>query len=130
MFNSVETLRKTLRIMAEMVDDIVVKPGAMERAALKGYATATGLADYVVQQGLPFRDAHEAVAHAVKVALQRGCDLAELPLEVLQGFHPAIGDDVFAVLTLRGSMNARNVIGGTAPVQVRAQIEAHRARLG
>ena len=130
LFDTVDTLRDTLRIMAEMVGGITVKPEAMERAALKGYATATDLADYLVKKGLPFRDAHEAVAHAVKVALQRGVDLAELPLEVLQGFHPAIGDDVFAVLTLRGSMNARNVIGGTAPAQVRAQIEAHRVRLG
>ncbi len=129
LFDTVDTVRDTLRIMAEMVGGITVKPEAMERAALKGYATATDLADYLVKKGLPFRDAHEAVAHAVKVALQRGCDLAELPLEVLHGFHPTIGDDVFAVLTLRGSMNARNVIGGTAPAQVLAQIAAHRARL-
>jgi argininosuccinate lyase len=130
LFDTVDTVRDTLRIMAEMVGGITVKPEAMERAALKGYATATDLADYLVKKGLPFRDAHEAVAHAVKVAIQRGCDLAELPLAVLQGFHPAIGDDVFAVLTLRGSMTARNVIGGTAPAQVRAQIEAHKLRLG
>ena len=116
--------------MAEMVGGIVVKPEAMERAALKGYATATDLADYLVKKGLPFRDAHEAVAHAVKVALQRGVDLAELPLAVLQGFNPAIGEDVFAVLTLRGSLAARNVLGGTAPDQVRAQIARHRERLG
>jgi argininosuccinate lyase len=102
----------------------------MERAALKGYATATDLADYLVKKGLPFRDAHEAVAHAVKVAIQRGVDLSALPLAVLQGFHPAITEDVFEVLTLRGSMTARNVTGGTAPEQVRLQIAAHRARLG
>ena len=106
-----------------------MKPEAMQRAALKGYATATDLADYLVKKGLPFRDAHETVAHAVKVALQRGVDLAELPLADLQQFNAAIGDDVFAVLTLRGSMGARKVLGGTAPAQVLAQVARHRARL-
>jgi argininosuccinate lyase len=112
-----------------MVGGITVKADAMERAALKGYATATDLADYLVKKGLPFRDAHEAVAHAVKAALAQGMDLAQLPLATLQGFHPDIGDDVFEVLSLRGSLNARNVLGGTAPLQVRAQLERHRARL-
>jgi argininosuccinate lyase len=129
LFDTVDTLRDTLRIMAEMVGGIVVKPEAMERAALKGYATATDLADYLVKKGLPFRDAHEVVAHAVKQALQQGVDLAELPLATLQGFNPQITEDVFEVLTLRGSMNARRVIGGTAPERVRAQIARHRARL-
>lgn len=130
LFDSVDTLRDTLRIMAEMVGGIVVKPEAMERAALKGYATATDLADYLVKKGLPFRDAHEVVAHAVKQALQQGVDLAALPLETLRGFHAAIGEDVYEVLTLRGSLNARNVLGGTAPAQVRAQVARHRTRLG
>lgn len=129
LFDTVDTLADTLRIMAEMASGIRVKADAMERAALKGYATATDLADYLVKKGLPFRDAHETVAHAVKVALARGVDLAELPLAELQGFNPNIGDDVFAVLTLRGSMSARNVLGGTAPAQVRAQVERHKARL-
>ncbi len=129
LFDTVDTLRDTLRIMAEMVGGITVKADAMERAALRGYATATDLADYLTKKGLPFRDAHEAVAHAVKVAIQRGVDLSTLPLEVLQGFHPAIEADVFEVLSLRGSLNARNVLGGTAPAQARAQIERHRARL-
>ena len=130
LFDSVDTLRDTLRIMAEMVGGITVKAEAMERAALRGYATATDLADYLVQQGLPFRDAHEVVAHAVKVAMQQGQDLAELPLATLQGFHPKIGADVFERLSLRGSLDSRQSIGGTAPSQVRAQIEGHRARLG
>ena len=130
LFDTVDTVRDTLRIMAEMVGGISVKADAMERAALKGYATATDLADYLVKKGLPFRDAHEAVAHAVKLAMQQGVDLSHLPLATLQGFHPAIGDDVFEVLTLRGSLNARNVLGGTAPVQVLAQVARHRARLG
>ncbi len=130
LFDTVDTLRDTLRIFCEMVGGIVVRPEAMERAARRGYATATDLADYLVKKGLPFRDAHEAVAHAVKVAIQQGVDLSELPLATLQGFHPAIGEDVFAVLTLRGSLDARNVLGGTAPEQVRAQVARHRARLG
>jgi argininosuccinate lyase len=130
LFDTVDTLRDTLRIMAEMAGGIVVKADAMERAALRGYATATDLADYLVKKGVPFRDAHEAVAHAVKVAIGLGVDLAQLPLATLQGFHPAIGADVFDVMTLRGSMNARTVVGGTAPAQVRAQIERHRGRLG
>jgi argininosuccinate lyase len=130
LFDTVDTVRDTLRIMAEMVGGITVKTEAMERAALKGYATATDLADYLVKKGLPFRDAHEAVAHAVKAAIAEGKDLSELPLATLQGFNAAITPDVFEVLTLRGSLNARNVLGGTAPVQVRTQIARHRARLG
>ncbi|MDP3084820.1 MAG: argininosuccinate lyase, partial [Rubrivivax sp.] len=130
LFDSVDTVRDTLRIMAEMVGGITVKADAMERAALKGYATATDLADYLAKKGLPFRDAHETVAHAVKTALQRGVDLTELPLEVLQGFNASISADVFEVLTLRGSLNARKVLGGTAPAQVLAQVARHRARLG
>jgi argininosuccinate lyase len=129
LFDTVDTLADTLRIMAEMVGGIRVKKDAMERAAMKGYATATDLADYLVKKGLPFRDAHEAVAHAVKVALQQGVDLAGLPLATLQGFNPAIGEDVFEVLTLRGSLAARSLLGGTAPAQVLAQVARHRARL-
>ncbi len=130
LFDTVDTLAGTLRIMAEMVSGIVVKKAAMEAAAMKGYATATDLADYLVKKGLPFRDAHEAVAHAVKLALQQGVDLSVLPLATLQGLHPAIGPDVFEVLTLRGSLSARNVVGGTAPAQVLAQVARHRQRLG
>ncbi len=129
LFDTVDTLKDTLRIFAEMVGGITVKPEAMERAALKGYATATDLADYLVKKGLPFRDAHETVAHAVKAAISHAVDLSELPLAVLQQFHPKIGKDVYDVLSLRGSLNARNTLGGTAPVQVRAQIARHRARL-
>ncbi len=130
LFDTVDTLKDTLRIFAEMVGGITVKPEAMEQAALKGYATATDLADYLVKKGLPFRDAHETVAHAVKAAVSHACDLSELPLSVLQGFHPSIEKDVYDVLSLRGSLNARNTLGGTAPAQVRAQIARHRQRLG
>ena len=130
LFDTVDTLADTLRIMAEMVGGIVVKADAMERAALKGYATATDLADYLVKKGLPFRDAHEVVAHAVRLALSSGDELGALPLERLRGFHPAIEADVFDVLSLQGSLRARNVVGGTAPAQVLAQIRRHRERLG
>ena len=130
LFDTVDTLKDTLRIFAEMVGGIRVKPEAMERAAHKGYATATDLADYLTKKGLPFRDAHEIVAHAVKAAIDKGVDLSELPLDVLQQFNPAIEADVFEALSLRGSLNARNILGGTAPAQVRAQIARHRLRLG
>ena len=129
LFDSVDTLAGTLRIMAEMVSGIVVNPAAMESAVRKGYATATDLADYLTKRGLPFRDAHEVVAHAVKLGLQRGLDLAELPLADLQALHPLIGDDAGASLSLRGSLPARQVRGGTAPEQVRAQLQRHRLRL-
>jgi argininosuccinate lyase len=129
LFDTVDTLKDTLRIFAEMAAGITVQPEAMERAALRGYATATDLADYLVKKGLPFRDAHETVAHAVKAALSHNCDLSELPLAVLQQFNPAIEKDVYDALSLRGSLNARNTLGGTAPAQVKAQIARHRTRL-
>jgi argininosuccinate lyase len=129
LFDTVDTLKDTLRIFAEMAGGITVQPQAMEQAALKGYATATDLADYLVKKGLPFRDAHEIVAHAVKAAVSHNCDLSELPLAVLQQFNAAIGKDVYDHLSLRGSLNARNTLGGTAPAQVRAQIARHQKRL-
>ena len=130
LFDTVDTLQDTLRIFVEMVAGITVRPAAMEQAARRGHATATDLADYLVKKGLPFRDAHEVVAHAVKLAIAEGVDLAALPLATLQAFHADIGADVYEVLSLRGSLNARNLIGGTAPAQVRMQVERHRARLG
>ncbi|HSB22478.1 MAG TPA: argininosuccinate lyase [Burkholderiaceae bacterium] len=129
LFDTVDTLAATLRIMAEMVAGLRVKPEAMRAAASKGYATATDLADHLVRQGVPFRDAHEVVAHAVKLAMQRGVDLAELPPAELRALHPAIGDDARAALTLQGSLRSRATRGGTAPERVREQIERHRARL-
>ncbi|HRN74794.1 argininosuccinate lyase [Ottowia sp.] len=142
LFDTVDTLRDTLRIFTEMIGGqlnpasgnkeggITVNPQPMEAAARQGYATATDLADYLVKKGLPFRDAHETVAHAVKAAQAHACDLSELPLKVLQQFHPAIEQDVYQVLSLRGSLEARNTLGGTAPAQVRAQIARQRGRLG
>ncbi len=141
LFDTVDTLKDTLRIFAEMIGGqpdpatgaktggITVNAGAMRAAALKGYATATDLADYLVKKGLPFRDAHETVAHAVKAASEQGVDLAELSLGQLQAFHPAIGADIFDALSLEGSLNARSTLGGTAPAQVRAQLQRHQARL-
>ncbi|MDP9045926.1 MAG: argininosuccinate lyase [Pseudomonadota bacterium] len=129
LFDTVDTLKDTLRIFAPLVAGITVKAEAMERAALRGYATATDLADYLVRQGVPFRDAHEVVARVVRFAIEAGKDLSALSLETLQSFHPGIGTDVFEVLSLRGSLNARNLVGGTAPTQVRTQVARHRARL-
>ena len=141
LFDTVDTLKDTLRIFSEMVGGqvntttgqkeggITVNPQPMEAAALRGYATATDLADYLVKKGLPFRDAHETVAHAVKAATTHQVDLSELPLAVLQEFNPKIEKDVYECLSLRGSLNARNILGGTAPSQVRLQIEKHRSRL-
>lgn len=129
LFDTVDTLKDTLRIFAEMAAGITVKPEAMERAAMRGYATATDLADYLVKKGLPFRDAHEVVAHAVKTAIAEGRDLSALSLDALKAFDARIEADVFDVLSLRGSLNARNILGGTAPDQVRAQVARHRARL-
>ena len=141
LFDTVDTLKDTLRIFSEMVGGqinpatgvkeggITVNAEAMEAAVKKGYATATDLADYLVKKGLPFRDAHEVVAHAVKTAQGLGVDLSELSLETLQKFDKRIEADVFGPLSLQGSLNARNTLGGTAPAQVRLQIARHRARL-
>ncbi|MDP2794208.1 MAG: argininosuccinate lyase [Sulfurisoma sp.] len=122
LFDTADTIIDTLRVFAEMVPGIEVKPEAMRAALKQGFATATDLADYLVKKGLPFRDAHEAVARAVQAASMRGCDLADLALADLQAFSKLIGEDVFTVLTVEGSLAARDHIGGTAPAQVRAAI--------
>ncbi|MDN5842403.1 MAG: argininosuccinate lyase [Alcaligenaceae bacterium] len=124
LFDAADTIRDTLTIFVDMVEGIEVRADAMRAAALQGYATATDLADYLVKKGVPFRDAHETVALAVRHCETQGCDLADLSLETLQGFHSLIEDDVFQVLTLEGSVAARKHIGGTAPERVR--IEAQR----
>ena len=126
LFDSVDTLSDTLAIFADMVAGIEVDAHAMRAAALEGYSTATDLADYLVKKGLPFRDAHEAVARAVRAAEERGCDLAALGLADLRRFSPLVGADVFKVLTLEGSLASRDHVGGTAPRRVRAA--AKRAR--
>ena len=129
LFDTADTLVDTLRIFADMAPGIRVKPEAMAAALKQGYATATDLADYLVKKGLPFRDAHEAVARAVRAAETKGCDLADLSLAELQAFSPLITADVSAVLTVAGSLAARDHVGGTAPNQVRAAIARLRAAL-
>ncbi len=129
LFDSVDTLVDTLRIFADMASGIRVKPEAMRSAAFQGYATATDLADYLVKKGLPFRDAHEAVAHAVRHCVDLGCDLSELTLAQLQQFSPLIATDIFSVLTLDGSVAARDHIGGTAPKQIRLAMIRVRQQL-
>ncbi|MDW5418419.1 MULTISPECIES: argininosuccinate lyase [unclassified Iodobacter] len=130
LFDTVDTLTDTLRIYADMMRGITVKPEAMVRAVKQGFSTATDLADYLVKRGIPFRDAHEAVALAVRYAEQKHKDLGDLQLVELQSFSPLIGEDIFEVLTLEGSLNARNHVGGTAPFQVLVQIAKWREKLG
>jgi argininosuccinate lyase len=131
LFDTVDTLADTLEIFRDLVaTGISVDAARMREAASEGFATATDLADYLVKKGLPFRDAHEAVARAVRHAESRGCDLADLPLAELAAFSPLIDADVFAVLTLEGSVASRDHPGGTAPARVRAAAAAARAALG
>ena len=130
LFDTVDTLVDTLAIFAEMVPGIEVHAAAMRAATQEGYATATDLADYLVKRGMPFRDAHETVARAVRAAEERGVDLAALPLAELQAFSPLVRDDVFAVLTPEGSAASRMSRGGTAPDEVRAAIWRAREALG
>ena len=120
LFDTADTVRDTLTIFVDLISGIKVKADAMRAAALQGYATATDLADYLVKKGLPFRDAHETVAHAVRHCEQKGCDLADLSLTDLKQFQALIEQDVFAVLTLEGSVAARSHLGGTAPARVKA----------
>ena len=129
LFDTVDTLTDTLAIFAELIAGIEAVPGAMRRAALEGHATATDLADYLVKKGLPFRDAHEAVARAVRAAEQLGCDLAALPLAKLKSFSPLVANDVYGVLSLEGSVASRKHAGGTAPAQVRAAVKRARRDL-
>ena len=139
LFDAADTVTETLRIFIEMVGGgtdpqtgekipgIRVRADNLNAALTQGFATATDLADYLVKKGLPFRDAHEAVGLAVKRAETLGVDLPELPLTELQSFSPLMTEDVFRVLTVQGSLNARNHVGGTAPEQVRAAITRARA---
>ena len=126
LFDSADTVLMTLEIYADMLRGIAVNKANMRQAALEGYATATDLADYLVKKGMPFRDAHEVVALAVKHAVKKGCDLAELPLTELEKFSDKISKDVFSVLTLEGSLASRNHVGGTAPAQVKKAITRAR----
>ena len=129
LFDTADTLLVTLKIYADMLKGITVNKQNMRQAAFEGYATATDLADYLVKKGMPFRDAHEVVALAVKHAVAKKCDLSELSLVELQTFSDKIADDIFAVLTLEGSVNSRNHVGGTAPEQVKLRIECAKKAL-
>ncbi|MDO8438169.1 MAG: argininosuccinate lyase [Nitrosomonadaceae bacterium] len=129
LFDTVDTLTDTLRIYADMLTGIRVNQEAMRAAAMRGYATATDMADYLTKKGLPFRDAHEAVAQAVRFAEKKSCDLSALTLPELRQFSRRVDQDIYAVLTLEGSLKSRNHTGGTAPVQVRAAIKRARKKL-
>ena len=129
LFDTVDNLKGSLKVFADMVPAIHCHRDNMRQAAMRGFATATDLADYLVRKGTPFRDAHEIVGKAVARCVEKGCDLSELSLQELQDFSGEIGPDVFAVLTLEGSVAARNHIGGTAPEQVRAAIQRATDRL-
>jgi len=126
LFDTVETLIDTLRIYADMLTGVRVNQNAMRQAALKGYATATDLADYLTKKGVPFRDSHEIVAKTVQFAEQKGCDISDLEIAELQKFSKEIDEDIFSFLTLEGSMRSRNHIGGTAPEQVQVAIDKAR----
>ena len=126
LFDTLDTLQGSLRAFADMVPNIRVNKDSMYQSAKQGFATATDLADYLVKKGLPFRDAHEVVGNAVAYGIETGKDLSECSLDELKRFNPMIEQDVFDVLTLEGSVNARDIIGGTAPAQVRFQVEQCR----
>jgi argininosuccinate lyase len=126
LFDTVDTVKGSLKVFADMIPAIACNRDAMRAATLKGFATATDLADYLVRKGIPFRDAHEIVGSSVAYCVAERCDLAELPLAKLQSFSSLIEEDVFEVLTLEGSVAARNHIGGTAPEQVRQAIQRGR----
>lgn len=121
LFDAVDTVKDTLRAFCDMMAGVEPRPEAMHRAAQGGYPTATDLADYLVRGGMPFRSAHDVVGRVVREAADRGCGLEELPLDVLRSFSDIIKEDVYDVLKLEGSVNARDHLGGTAPNQVRKQ---------
>jgi argininosuccinate lyase len=129
LFDTVDTLQGSLRVFGDMMPTVTVKRATMATAATQGFSTATDLADYLVRKGMAFRDAHEIVGRAVRHGVNTGKDLAAMTLEELQAFSELIDDDVFTVLTLEGSMAARNHLGGTAPAQVGDAITAARERL-
>ena len=128
-FDALDTTFSCLVVFTELVAAMRTVPEAMNRAAGQGYSTATDLADYLVRKGVAFRDAHAMVGNIVQYAIGAGKELSQLPLEELQGFDKTIDDDVFEVLSLRGSVNARNHIGGTAPAQVRSAVKRARQRI-
>lgn len=129
LFDTIDTVLGSLRVYADMMGVMTVKSANMRQAALKGYATATDLADYLVRKGIAFRDAHEVVGLSVAYAIKHDKDLSQLDLHELQQFHSQIADDVFDYLTLEGSVAARDHLGGTAPAQVKKAIQQARQDL-
>jgi argininosuccinate lyase len=129
LFDAADTLRDTLRIFADLVGGIQVRRERMRQAAAEGFSTATDLADHLVRKGLAFRDAHEAVARAVRIASDSNRSLEQLTLDELQALSPVLGEDAYQSLTLEGSVESRRHVGGTAPEQVRQAIKDARARL-
>ncbi|SFM01352.1 argininosuccinate lyase [Marinobacter zhejiangensis] len=129
LFDTIDTVKGCLKAYADMVPAITAKVDNMREAAKRGFSTATDLADYLVKKGMPFRDAHEVVGKAVAFGVAERRDLSEMTLAELQQFSDIIADDVFGVLTLEGSVQARDHLGGTAPAQVRAAVARARAAL-
>jgi len=129
LFDSIDTLKASLRVFADMMPTVKVKRENMLQATLKGYSTATDLADYLVKNDVPFRDAHEIVGKAVRYGIEQEKDLAELKLSELQQFSGIINDDIFQVLTPEGSCASRDHVGGTAPAQVKQAIKRARTRI-
>ena len=129
LFDTIDNLKGCLKVFADMVPNINVKKDNMYQAAFKGFSTATDLADYLVRKGVAFRDAHEVVGKAVAFGIEQSKDLSEMSLKELRNFSNVIEQDVFDVLTLQGSVAARNHIGGTAPQQVKAAIKRAKKRL-
>ena len=130
LFDTIDTVNGSLRAFADMVPALECKRDNMYAAARQGFSTATDLADYLVRKGLPFRDAHEVVGKAVAHGVATGTDLSEMDLDELRVFSDMIAEDVFSVLTLEGSVAARNHVGGTAPEQVRKAVAEARERIG
>ena len=129
LFDTVDTLLGSLRAFADMMPHVETNKANMRKAAMQGFSTATDLADYLVGKGLPFRDAHEVVGTAVGYGVKEGKDLSEMSLQELQQFSDIIEQDVFDVLTLEGSVSARNHLGGTAPEQVRLRVKKAKQKL-
>ncbi len=130
LFDSLDTVTAAVTVFAGMIPQLTVNSETMYKAARQGFSTATDLADYLVRKNIPFRDAHEIVGRAVQAAEQTGQDLSDMSLDELRQFSAAIENDVFDVLTLEGSVNARNHIGGTAPAQVLEAIKSMRKAIG
>lgn len=129
LFDTVDTLLGSLRAFADMMPHVQANKESMRKAAMQGFSTATDLADYLVGKDMPFRDAHEVVGKAVSFGVESGKDLSEMSLEELQRFSDVIENDVFDVLTLEGSVAARDHLGGTAPKQVKARIKEAKKTL-